>query len=136
MPTKQLQLGMLFLVLFMLAMHLGGCSGKVYEGKYITVSVPYDPIDEFKYEGYVILSFETPGKRPEEGELYRFWFFKNGEKVREMWLVAKVVNKRMFFLQEKIGENIISHASFTAPPTYEAVKERIKALLSSESKNS
>ena len=113
---------------------LSGCSRQVYEGKYITTSVPYAPIDEFKYENWVILSFKIPGKRREKGKMFEFWLFRNGKKRREMWLSAKIVNKRMFYLQERIGDNVISRASFVAPPTYEAVKERIKSLLSSEIK--
>ena len=109
-----------------------GCGEKTYKGKYITVAVPYEPMDEFEHEGWIILSFELQGKRPEEGELYRFWLFRNGKKTRELWLSVKIVNNRMFYLQEKRGENTVSHASFVAPPTYEAIKERIKALLSSE----
>ena len=132
--TRTAKILMLFIFVLLFSL-ISGCSGKVYEGKYISTKVPYDPIDEFKYEGWVILAFQTPGKRPEEGKLFEFWLFRNGEKRREMWLSAKIVNKRMFFLQERIGENIISHASFSAPPTYEAIKERLKALLSSESKN-
>lgn len=116
----------------LLAGVLEGCGGMKYRGKYITVSVPREPIDEFKYEGWVILAFEHPGKRPEEGEIYRFWLFKNGKKQRELVLNAKIVGTRKFFLQEKVGDVIKTHASFLAPPTYEAVKERVKALLAAE----
>ena len=111
---------------------ISGCGRKTYRGKYITVAVPYDPIDEFQHEGWTILAFQKPGKRAEEGEIYRFWLFRNGKKQRELWLTAKIVNKRMFFLQEQVGDNIISRASFIAPPSYEAVKERLKAFLTSE----
>ncbi len=111
---------------------LAGCGGKIYRGKYVTATVQLDPIDEFQHGKWVVLAFETPGKRPEEGEYNRFWLYVDGEKKRELVLVAKVVGKRMFYLQEQVGKQIISHASFVAPPTYDAVKERIKALLSSE----
>ncbi len=124
--------GVCALTLLLAAMFSAGCGGKLYRGKYVTVSVPYDPIDEFKHEGWVILAFQRPGKRPEEGEIYRFWLFSGGKKLREIWLEAKVVGSRRFYLQEEVGENIITHASFSAPPSYEAVKERLKALLSAE----
>jgi len=132
----KIQITTITIFLFMLTgiFLFSGCSGQVYEGKYITTSVPYDPMDEFKYEGWIILSFKTPGKRQEEGKYYEFWLFRNGKKRRQMWLSAKIVNKRMFYLQERVGDNVVSRASFAAPPTYEAVKERIKALLSSEIK--
>ncbi|MCD6595374.1 hypothetical protein J7L68_06845 [bacterium] len=120
-----------FLLILITAL-IPGCGGKTYRGKYITVSVPYYPIDEFQYEDWTILAFQKPGQRPEEGEIYRFWLFKDGKKQRELWLSVKIVNRRMFFLQEQIGDNIVSHASFIAPPSYDAVKERIKALLTSE----
>ncbi|HDG67652.1 MAG TPA: hypothetical protein ENG11_00715 [candidate division Zixibacteria bacterium] len=112
-----------------------GCGGMKYHGKYITTTVPYEPIDEFKHEGWVILAFEHPGKRPEEGEIYKFWLFKNGKKQREIVLNAKIVGTRKFFLQEQIGDVVKTHASFIAPPTYEAVKERLKAVLSAEAKH-
>ncbi len=112
-----------------------GCGGMTYRGKYITTKVPYEPIDEFKHEGWVVLAFEHPGKRPEEGEIYKFWLFRNGKKEREIVLNAKIVGTRKFFLQERIGDVVKTHASFIAPPTYEAVKERLKAVLSAEAEH-
>ncbi len=124
---------MVYIAVIVIAAHfLYGCSEKTYHGRYVTIGVPYEPFDEFEHEGWVVISFEVPGKRPEEGKIFEFWLFRGGKKTRELWLSAKIVGKRMFFLQEQVGENVVSHASFNAPPTYEAVKERIKTLLASQ----
>lgn len=135
MKIKAVSTSIMILAILAAVAILDGCGGKTYRGKYITVSVPYNPLDEFEYGDWVVLSFESPGKRPEEGEMYNFWLFRDGKKERKIWLSAKIVGKRMFFLQERRGDNIVSHASFTAPPTYEATKERLKVLLGSEKPN-
>lgn len=108
-----------------------GCSGKVYHGRYITVRVPQDPIDEFEHEGWTILAFQHE-LRTAEGTIFTFWLFRNGDKKREMWLTANVVGSRKYFLKEKIGEEVISYASFIAQPKYEGVKEQVKIVLTKE----
>jgi hypothetical protein len=130
---KEVQMKKFFILPFALGLilTLSGCGEQQFKGKYISVPVEYQPIDEFEHEGWVVLSFETPGKRQEEGRLYSFWIYRNAKKMRELTLEVRIVGTRKFYLQEQVGENTVSHASFVAPPTYEAIKERIKALLSS-----
>lgn len=108
-----------------------GCSGQVYHGRYITTRVPQQPIDEFEHEGWVILGFQHE-LRTAEGTIFTFWLFKDGSKKREMWLTANVVGTRKYFLKEKVGEEIISYASFLAQPKYEGAKEQVKVVLSKE----
>jgi len=120
------------LLVFSAIISVIGCGGITYKGKFVTVAVPYEPREEFEHEGWIVLTFEKPGMRTEEGEVFRFWLCRDGKKQRELVLNAKIVGTRKFYLQEKVGDNTIAHASFVAPPSYEAVVERVKALISSE----
>ena len=114
--------------LVLISLFITGC-GKTYHGKYITTVLDEEPTDEFKVGKVVVLAAKNEERREKEGWFYKFYIYEDGKQTRMFRLVAKVVNKRAFYLEEKLDDKIKSHAYFDTEPAYETVKDRVVALI-------
>ncbi|MBN1754896.1 hypothetical protein JW877_01650 [bacterium] len=117
--------------LILIAM-LTGC-GQTYHGQYITTVIDEEPMDEFKVGDYVVLAITNEAKRSRESWFYKFYLYRNGDKVREFRLVARIVRQRSFFLQEIFEGEVANHAHFATEPSYDVVKERLIFIIRGES---
>ena len=120
--------GLIIIAVFLVIVSITGC-GKTYHGKYITTVIDEDPSDEFKVGNVVVLVVRNEERREKEGWFYKFYIYEDGKNTRLFRLMAKGVNQRAFYLEEKIDGKIKSHVYFPTEPTYEAVKDRVVALL-------
>ncbi|MBN2542313.1 hypothetical protein JXI42_05560 [bacterium] len=120
--------GLIILSALVTLLAITGC-GKTYQGKYITTVIDEEPMDEFKVDNFVVLVAQNENRREKEGWFYKFFVYENGKQIRLLRLMAKVVNKRAFYLEEKTDDKLKNHVYFDTEPTYEVVKNRVVALL-------
>jgi len=118
-----------FLAIFFILL-ICGCS-QTYYGKYITINVKQDPIEEFQTNDYTVLAFENKKNSGPESWQWEFWVFYNDVQYYTYRLRSRIVaGSRSFFLVEiNPEERSTTIASFQAQPIYDRVKDRLIAQL-------
>jgi len=120
------------LIIALLLVLCYGCS-RTYYGKFITLKVKNDPIDEFMSADYIVLAFENEKRSNTEDWKWEFWVYHDNERRSTYLLQARVVaGNRSYYLVEQIPRakpKTIAH--FPTQPNYDRVKERLIAHIAS-----
>lgn len=88
-----------------------------------------EPIEEFSAYGYIVKAYENRNYEPEDW-LYRFECADKYGKKREFALRTKIIQKRQFYLSEKLTGGWENIAYFDARPNYPVVKAKLIEILS------